>query len=78
MHRAAYCGHKDVVRVLVQNGADVGAVDADGMTALHKVRVCTNPHSKQEFCDSISPQCSVELCYIHIDNSGDFFLFIVM
>ena len=38
MHRAAYCGHGDVVRVLVREGAEGGRTDSDGKTPLHKVR----------------------------------------
>lgn len=37
LHRAAYCGHEDVVRVLVRGGAEGGRVDSDGRTPLHKV-----------------------------------------
>ena len=37
LHRAAYCGHGDVVTVLVTAGADGKMVDGDGKTPLHKV-----------------------------------------
>ena len=37
MHRAAYCGHGDVVSVLVREGAEGGRTDSDGKTPLHKV-----------------------------------------
>ena len=36
LHIAAWYGHADVVKVLIQNGADVNAVDDDKQTALHK------------------------------------------
>ena len=35
LHEAALEGHVDVVKVLIQNGADVNAVDAVKKTALH-------------------------------------------
>ena len=37
MHRAAYCGHRDVVKMLVSEGADGKIVDGDEKTPLHKV-----------------------------------------
>ena len=40
LHRAAYCGHSDVVRLLLSVGADGGVADSDGMTPLHKVSGC--------------------------------------
>ena len=36
LHRAAYMGHEDVVRCLLENGADVMLQNEDGQTALHK------------------------------------------
>ena len=39
LHRAAYCGHGGVVKVLLQAGADVALQDGDGRSSLHKV-VC--------------------------------------
>lgn len=39
LHRAAYCGHSEVVRLLVRGGADGIMVDGDGRTPLHKVNV---------------------------------------
>ncbi|CAM5177775.1 unnamed protein product [Eretmochelys imbricata] len=36
LHRASYCGHVDVARLLLAHGADPGIVDDDGMTSLHK------------------------------------------
>jgi ankyrin repeat protein len=35
LHRVAYNGHEAVVRLLVENGADIEAQDADEGTALH-------------------------------------------
>lgn len=35
LHWAALYGHKDVVRLLLANGADVNAKDEDGLTPLH-------------------------------------------
>ena len=45
LHFAAKNGHVDVAKVLIQNGADVNAVekDKDG-TALHGARSLTNGH----------------------------------
>lgn len=36
LHRAAYAGHLDIVKLLLERGADVCAQDADGCTPLHK------------------------------------------
>lgn len=36
LHRAAYTGHLDIVKLLLERGADVCAQDADGCTPLHK------------------------------------------
>ena len=36
LHEAAKKGHVDVAKVLIQNGADVNAVDKDNLTALHE------------------------------------------
>ncbi|CAI5489178.1 unnamed protein product, partial [Closterium sp. Naga37s-1] len=36
LHRAAGAGHEGVVRLLLARGADVAAVDADGLTAADK------------------------------------------
>ena len=41
MHRAAYCGHGNVVTLLVRGGGEGGRVDSDGRTPLHKVQSCT-------------------------------------
>lgn len=38
MHRAAIAGQEAVVRLLLQHGARADDIDADGDTALHKVR----------------------------------------
>jgi len=38
LHRAAYCGHCSVVQLLLERGADIELCDADGQTALHKVK----------------------------------------
>ena len=35
LHYAAWHGHVDVAKVLIQNGADVNAVDKNKSTALH-------------------------------------------
>ncbi|KAH0557050.1 hypothetical protein GP486_005162, partial [Trichoglossum hirsutum] len=35
LHQAAYMGDKELVRLLLEKGADVTATDGDGMTALH-------------------------------------------
>ena len=40
LHRAAYAGHRDIVELLLSNGADPRLVDSDGKTALHKVWEC--------------------------------------
>jgi uncharacterized protein len=37
LHRAAFYRHKDVVEVLLANGADVNAKDSGGLTPLHEV-----------------------------------------
>lgn len=36
LHRASFMGHSDVVRLLLDHGADPLCLDSDGMTALHK------------------------------------------
>ena len=38
LHRAAYMGHCDLIALLLRHKANPLAVDADGMTALHKVQ----------------------------------------
>ena len=38
LHRAAYMGHRDVVALLLGHRANPLAVDADGLTPLHKVQ----------------------------------------
>lgn len=38
LHRACYCGHVAVARLLLAHGADPAAADGDGRTSLHKVR----------------------------------------
>ena len=38
LHRAAYCGHCNVIRLLLKYGALTSLRDADGKTALHKVK----------------------------------------
>mgnify|MGYP000517299244 CR=1 FL=1 len=35
LHNAAQCGHVDVAKVLIQNGADVNAANKDNWTSLH-------------------------------------------
>jgi len=37
LHRAAYCGHCSVIRLLLKYGALTSLRDTDGKTALHKV-----------------------------------------
>lgn len=37
LHRACYKGYKDIVRLLLSEGADPQLADNDGMTPLHKV-----------------------------------------
>mgnify|MGYP003319189623 CR=1 FL=1 len=39
IHHAATYGHVDVAKVLIQNGADVNAVDKDKETPLHLAAV---------------------------------------
>jgi ankyrin repeat protein len=36
LHRAAYAGHSDIVKILAEHGAKLDLVDIDGQTALHK------------------------------------------
>lgn len=36
LHRASYAGHENVVKMLIDAGADPCAQDSDGCTALHK------------------------------------------
>jgi ankyrin repeat protein len=35
LHLASHEGHEQVIRLLIEKGADVNARDADGMTAVH-------------------------------------------
>lgn len=42
LHRAAYCGHCDIIRLLLDYGALTSLCDADGKTALHKVSSLCN------------------------------------
>eukprot|EP00494_Astrolonche_serrata_P023563 UN23821 len=35
LHRCARIGNEDLVRFLIENGADVNAVDRDGWTPMH-------------------------------------------
>ena len=37
LHRAAYCCHINVVRLLLESGANVNTCDSDGKSPLHKV-----------------------------------------
>ncbi len=37
LHRAAFCGHDAVVKLLLESGAQPGLCDADAQNALHKV-----------------------------------------
>ncbi|XP_013419676.1 ankyrin repeat domain-containing protein 39-like [Lingula anatina] len=43
LHRAAYCGHQDILQLLMKYGAREDMVDSDGKTALHKA--AENGHS---------------------------------
>ena len=36
LHLAAKYGHKEIVEILIANGADINAKDDDGETPLHK------------------------------------------
>ena len=36
LHRAAYCGHSEAVRLLLRHNADITLQDSDGFTAVHK------------------------------------------
>eukprot|EP00069_Balaena_mysticetus_P010390 bmy_06880T0 len=36
LHRASYCGHTDIARLLLSHGSNPRLVDDDGMTSLHK------------------------------------------
>lgn len=49
LHRAAYCGHEDVVELLLRHGADPTLSDDDGATPLHKVErhPMTNPSERR-------------------------------
>lgn len=38
LHRAAYCGHTSITKLLLKHGADPGLTDDDGSTPLHKVK----------------------------------------
>ena len=39
LHRAAHCGHSDIVKILIDYGAKLELHDSDGQTALHKVKI---------------------------------------
>jgi ankyrin repeat protein len=42
LHRAAYGGHSDIVKILTEHGAKLDLIDIDGQTALHKaMRICS-------------------------------------
>ena len=44
LHRAAWKGHVDVVKVLIQNGVDVNAVDDEKATALYDAIFACRSH----------------------------------
>jgi len=44
LHWAAQCGHEDIVRYLLQNGAQVDAINSNGDTALHLSAWKDHPH----------------------------------
>ena len=52
LHRAAGCGHKEVVRELLKNGADVCAKDRAGNTPLHLATLFLNDVSAHDILTS--------------------------
>lgn len=69
LHRAAYCGHVDVVRLLLGRGADPTLCDDDGATALHKVHLPTDFTSFLCPADGgVNP--SLSLCFPNFHPTG--------
>ncbi|XP_033933251.1 ankyrin repeat domain-containing protein 39-like isoform X3 [Pseudochaenichthys georgianus] len=57
LHRSAYCGHLDVVRLLLQHRADPMLCDDDGSSPLHKAA----EQSHEEVCLLLMESCAA-LC----------------
>ncbi|XP_022611668.1 ankyrin repeat domain-containing protein 39 isoform X2 [Seriola dumerili] len=53
LHRSAYCGHLDVVRLLVHHRADPILCDDDGASPLHKAA----ERGHEEVCQLLLEQC---------------------
>ena len=47
LHAAAACGHLDLVLLLIDAGADIHALDADGQTPLSRAQAGRHPRHKQ-------------------------------
>ncbi|XP_040898913.1 ankyrin repeat domain-containing protein 39 isoform X2 [Toxotes jaculatrix] len=53
LHRSAYCGHLDVVRLLVHHRADAMLCDDDGASPLHKAA----EQGHEEVCQLLLEHC---------------------